>query len=73
MGWAGWPRGCCLNILIVGEDVQSVNVLTFILRQEGYDVNTVVDRAHIEQGWSDYYRLAYSGSGRHRKYAPAAD
>jgi len=41
-----------LNILIVGEDVQSVNVLTFILRQEGYDVNTVVDRLHVEQ--TDY-------------------
>jgi DNA-binding response OmpR family regulator len=43
-----------LNILIIGEDVQSVNVLMFILRQEGYDVNTIVDRTHVEQGWSDY-------------------
>lgn len=43
-----------MNILIIGEDVQSVNVLTFILRQEGYDVNTVVDSAHVEQGWSDF-------------------
>jgi DNA-binding response OmpR family regulator len=43
-----------LNILIVGEDVQSVNVLMFILRQAGYDVNSIVDRTHVEQGWSDY-------------------
>jgi DNA-binding response OmpR family regulator len=42
-----------LNILIVGDDVKSVNVLTFILRQEGYDVNSVVDRAHSEHEWAD--------------------
>ena len=40
-----------MNILILGENVKSVNVLSFILRQEGYDVNTAVDKA---QGWSDY-------------------
>jgi DNA-binding response OmpR family regulator len=42
-----------LNILIVGDDVRSVNVLTFILRQEGYDVNSVVDRAQAEHEWAD--------------------
>ncbi len=42
-----------MNILIVGDDVKSVNVLTFILRQEGYDVNSVVDRAQAEQDWAD--------------------
>ncbi len=43
-----------MNVLIVGDDVKSVNVLTFILRQEGYDVNSVVDRAQVEQAWSDF-------------------
>jgi DNA-binding response OmpR family regulator len=43
-----------LNVLIVGDNVKSVNVLTFILRQEGYDVNSVVDRAQAEQAWSDF-------------------
>ena len=40
-----------MNILILGENVKSVNVLAFMLRQEGYDVNTAVDKI---QGWSDY-------------------
>jgi DNA-binding response OmpR family regulator len=47
------PEGHSLNILIVGDDVRSVNVLTFILRQEGYDVNSVVDRAQGEPEWAD--------------------
>ncbi len=42
-----------MNILIIGDDVKSVNVLTFILRQEGYDVNSAVDRTHAEQEWAD--------------------
>ena len=42
-----------MNILIVGDDVKSVNLLTFILRQEGYDVNSVIDSSHAEQAWSD--------------------
>src|SRR5258708_21587384 len=28
--------------------------MAFILRQEGYDVNSVVDRAQVEQAWSDF-------------------
>jgi DNA-binding response OmpR family regulator len=47
-------EGCGVNILIIGDDVKSVNVLTFILRQEGYDVNSAVDRAHAEQEWADH-------------------
>jgi DNA-binding response OmpR family regulator len=43
-----------VNILIIGEDVKSVNVLTFILRQEGYDVTSVVDRTQLEQEWADH-------------------
>jgi DNA-binding response OmpR family regulator len=43
-----------VNILLIGDDVKSVNVLTFILRQEGYDVNSVVDRGQAEQAWGDY-------------------
>jgi DNA-binding response OmpR family regulator len=43
-----------VNILIIGEDVKSVNVLTFILRQEGYDVTSVVDRTQVEQEWADH-------------------
>ncbi len=43
-----------MNILIIGDDVKSVNLLTFILRQEGYDVNSVVDRAQAEDAWADY-------------------
>jgi len=42
-----------LNILILGEDVKSVNILTFILRQEGYDVSSAVDPAQIERVWAD--------------------
>lgn len=43
-----------MNILIVGDDAKSVNILAFILRQEGYDVNTVVDRAQAEQAGTDF-------------------
>lgn len=32
-----------VNILISGEDVKSVNILAFILKQEGYDVDCTVD------------------------------
>lgn len=46
-------EGNLLNILIIGDDVKSVNVLTFILRQEGYDVNGIVDRAQAEHAWTD--------------------
>jgi DNA-binding response OmpR family regulator len=42
-----------VNILILGEDVRSVNILTFILRQEGYDVSSMVDLSQIERAWSD--------------------
>jgi DNA-binding response OmpR family regulator len=42
-----------LNILIIGEDVKSVNVLMFVLRQEGFDVNSVVDRSQAEQAWTE--------------------
>jgi DNA-binding response OmpR family regulator len=42
-----------VNILIVGDDVKSVNVLSFILRQEGYDVSSTVDSAGVERGWAD--------------------
>jgi DNA-binding response OmpR family regulator len=42
-----------LNILIIGDEVKSVNIVSFILRQEGYDVNTVVDRTQAERAWSD--------------------
>lgn len=42
-----------MNILIVGDDVKSVNILTFILRQEGYDVTSIVDPAQIERAWTD--------------------
>lgn len=42
-----------MNILIIGDEVKSVNILSFILRQEGYDVNAVVDRTQSERAWSD--------------------
>ncbi|HRE46715.1 MAG TPA: response regulator transcription factor [Aggregatilineales bacterium] len=42
-----------MNILILGDDVKSVNILTFILRQEGYDVSSIVDPAQIERVWTD--------------------
>lgn len=42
-----------MNILVVGDDVKSVNVLSFILRQEGYDVKGLVDRAQADQEWAD--------------------
>jgi len=42
-----------VNILILGDDVKSVNILTFILRQEGYDVSSIVDPAQIERVWTD--------------------
>jgi DNA-binding response OmpR family regulator len=43
-----------LNILIVGDDVKSVNILTFILRQEGYDVNSVISHSPADQEWADH-------------------
>jgi DNA-binding response OmpR family regulator len=43
-----------LNILIFGDDVKSVNILTFILRQEGYDVTSVVDRTQADRALSDH-------------------
>jgi DNA-binding response OmpR family regulator len=42
-----------VNILILGEDVKSVNVLSFILRQEGYDVKSIVDPAQVDRAWND--------------------
>jgi DNA-binding response OmpR family regulator len=42
-----------VNILVIGDDVKSVNVLSFILRQEGYDVKGLVDRAQADQEWAD--------------------
>jgi DNA-binding response OmpR family regulator len=44
-----------VNILIIGEDVKAVNILVFILRQEGYDVNSIIDRAQAEQIWTDQF------------------
>ncbi len=43
-----------MNIMIMGEDVKSVNVLTYILKQEGYEVTSVVNRVSPDQTWSDY-------------------
>jgi DNA-binding response OmpR family regulator len=43
-----------VNILIIGEDVKSINILTFILRQEGYDVNSMVDQSQADQAGTDY-------------------
>ncbi|MBX3062766.1 MAG: response regulator transcription factor [Anaerolineae bacterium] len=43
-----------MNILIIGDDARSVNILTFILRQEGYDVSSIVDRTQAERALSDY-------------------
>ena len=43
-----------MNVLIIGDDVKSVNVLTFILRQEGYDVNSIIDRGQSDQEWADH-------------------
>jgi DNA-binding response OmpR family regulator len=43
-----------LNIFIIGDDVKSVNILTFILRQEGYDVTSVVDRTQADRALSDH-------------------
>lgn len=40
-----------MNILVVGDDPKSVNVIAFILRQEGYDVNSVMQ---IEQSGTDF-------------------
>jgi DNA-binding response OmpR family regulator len=42
-----------VNILVIGDDVKSVNVLSFILRQEGYDVKGLIDRAQADQEWAD--------------------
>lgn len=42
-----------MNILILGEDVKSVNILSFILRQEGYDVTSIVDLSQVERAWND--------------------
>lgn len=33
--------------------MKSVNILTFILRQEGYDVHSVIDRSRTDLAWSD--------------------
>jgi DNA-binding response OmpR family regulator len=43
-----------VNILIIGDDVKSVNILTFMLRQEGYDVTSVVDRTQADRALSDH-------------------
>lgn len=43
-----------MNILIMGEDVQSVNILTYILKQEGYDVNSMVNRVQPDAALADY-------------------
>ncbi len=43
-----------MNILILGQDVKSINVLTYILKQEGYEVTSMVNRTQPEPGWSDY-------------------
>ena len=43
-----------LNILVAGEDVKSVNILVYILKQEGYEVNSMVNRTQFEQMWADY-------------------
>jgi len=37
-----------VNILISGEDVKSVNILAFILKQEGYTIECIVDRNQNE-------------------------
>jgi DNA-binding response OmpR family regulator len=42
-----------VNILIVGDDVKSVNIITFILRQEGYDVSSVIDPTSTDQALTD--------------------
>lgn len=44
-----------MNILVLGDDVRSVNILSFILRQEGYDVTSVVDPAQIDRAYNDQY------------------
>jgi DNA-binding response OmpR family regulator len=44
-----------LNILIIGDDVKSVNILTFILRQEGYDVNNLIGHPQTDQDWTDHF------------------
>lgn len=44
-----------MNILILGDDVKSVNILTFILRQEGYDVSSIVDPTQAERAWNDQF------------------
>ncbi len=43
-----------MNILIMGEDVRSVNILTYILKQDGYEVNSMVNRLQPDAPWSDY-------------------
>lgn len=43
-----------MNILVIGDDVKSVNILSFILRQEGYDVYSIVDRSQTDRVGSDY-------------------
>ncbi|HVO42064.1 MAG TPA: response regulator transcription factor [Aggregatilineales bacterium] len=42
-----------MNILIIGDDVKSVNIITYVLRQEGYDVNSVIDPSQADQAWTD--------------------
>jgi DNA-binding response OmpR family regulator len=46
-------RPFAVNITIIGEEVKSVNIVSFILRQEGYDVSTTVDPNQIDKTISD--------------------
>ncbi|MEP7287693.1 MAG: response regulator transcription factor [Chloroflexota bacterium] len=47
-------RGGWVNILIIGEDVRSLNIIALILRQEGYTVESIIDHAQAEQTWADF-------------------
>ncbi len=42
-----------MNILIAGDDAQSLNILSYILTQEGYAVSSLVSPVQPDPAWTD--------------------
>lgn len=42
-----------MNILIAGDDAQSLNILSYVLTQEGYAVTSLVSPAQPDPSWTD--------------------
>jgi len=42
-----------MNILIAGDDAQSLNVLSYVLTQEGYAVSSLVSPMQPDPAWTD--------------------